>query len=234
MTIRLNPKQILRYFIALIFLLLLANLTAIIVKLNYLDDNGNSIQSTLRFLIRLFDFNSEKSIPTFYSSFALLLCSLLLLGIGINSKNRGSKYLEWIGLSFIFVFLSIDEMLAIHELLVDVTKKFVSVSGLLYYAWVIPYSIGLLVLTMFYYKFLKQLPKKTFYMFFLSGFVFVSGAIGIESIGGLQHQVNGTDNLTYCLLYTLEELLEMVGVVIFIYAILCYQSFSISLKINNN
>ena len=45
------------------------------------------------------------------------------------------------------------------------------------------------------------------------------GAIGFELIGGLQADVHGSKNLTYALITTTEELLEMLGIALFIYAL---------------
>ena len=54
----------------------------------------------------------------------------------------------------------------------------------------------------------------------MAGAVYVGGAIGMEMIGGFYQDVYGYD-LTYVLLQTIEEVGEMLGIVIFIYA-LCY------------
>lgn len=56
-------------------------------------------------------------------------------------------------------------------------------------------------------------------LFVLSGITFVAGAIGFELIGGREAELFGSNNLTYSLYYTCEE---MLGVVIFIYTLLTY------------
>ena len=41
-------------------------------------------------------------------------------------------------------------------------------------------------------------------------------------MGGMQEELNGTNNILYSFFYTCEELLEMLGVAIFIYTLLTY------------
>jgi hypothetical protein len=59
-------------------------------------------------------------------------------------------------------------------------------------------------------------------LFLVSGSIFVSGAIGFELLGGRQAELYGKDNVLYCFFYTCEELLEMLGVAVFIYTLLRY------------
>ena len=39
-------------------------------------------------------------------------------------------------------------------------------------------------------------------------------------LGGREADLHGYDSITYCILYTIEEFLEMIGIVILIYALL--------------
>ncbi|NER04565.1 MAG: hypothetical protein F6K17_19105, partial [Okeania sp. SIO3C4] len=50
----------------------------------------------------------------------------------------------------------------------------------------------------------------------------VGGGIGMEMIGGYYAYLYDTKNFFYEILVTIEEFLEMLGVVVFIYALLCY------------
>ncbi len=64
---------------------------------------------SVRGLIPLFDFRTEMNIPTLYSSFALIICSILLWFISIKHYKAGSSHIPWFGLAILFVFLSVDE-----------------------------------------------------------------------------------------------------------------------------
>ena len=57
--------------------------------------------------------------------------------------------------------------------------------------------------------------------------IYVSGVIGVEAVSGWHFEVFGKHNLGYNLLVTLEEGLEMLGVVVFIYALTCLYGGSI-------
>ena len=215
MIIRLCPEEILKKNLYLILFLLCANLLGVVSKL-YLDHDY------IYGLILLFDFNTEKNIPTLYSSIALICASILLSFIAFARKKSNSSYIYWFGLSLIFLFLSIDEISLIHERLIGPVREFFKTSGLLYYAWVIPYSIALVVFLIAYARFLLKLPKKIMVLFLVSGAIFVSGAIGFELLGGRQAELYGTNNILYSFFYTCEELLEMLGIAIFIYTLLTY------------
>ena len=64
----------------------------------------------------------------------------------------------------------------------------------------------------------------------IAGLVFVSGAIGFDVLGHRQWELHGRSNLPYVILYTVEEFLEMLGVIIFIYALTTYKSIVIKIE----
>ena len=175
-------------------------------------------------LIQMFDFDTEQNIPTLYSSLNLIFSAFLLLLITIQHKSIGSPYLHWLGLAMIFVFLSVDETASLHEKLGIPVREYLSTSGLLFYAWVIPYMFALGILILVYFKFLMRLPKRTMFLFVISGFMFVAGAIGLESLSGLQAESQGINKALYRLTYTCEEFLEMFSIVVFIYALFDYMT----------
>ena len=215
MNIQISPHKTFVKLLFFIFALLFFNVLGIISKFYF---NHGYVYG----LVSLFDFDAEKNIPTLYSTFALLFSSILLSIISLAHKRNGSAYILWLILAIIFLFLSIDEFTSIHEQLISPFRKSLNTSGLLYFAWVIPYGIALIVFVLSYLKFLVNLPKNIMILFLVSGVTFVTGAIGFELLGGRQVDLYGRNNLVYSLLYTCEEFLEMLGIVIFIYALLMY------------
>lgn len=210
------PKDILKKNLYIILFLLFANIFGIAVNL-YFDH-------TLYGLTSLFDFDTERNIPTLYSSIALIVSSLLLLFISVMHKQLKLSYLPWAGLSLIFFFLAIDEISSIHELLIDPARETFDATGLLYYAWVIPYGIGLLIFIATYSRFLFKPPKETMILFITSELIFVLGAIGFELIGGktAEHGISTDNTMIISFFYTCEETLEMLGIAIFIYTLISY------------
>jgi len=94
----------------------------------------------------------------------------------------------------------------------------------LYYAWVIPYSIGVVIFLLAYAKFVFILPLKTRNLFIISGVIFISSAVGIEFFESWSIYTQGEKGPYYHYLYfvTIEEPLEMIGLALFIYALVSY------------
>ncbi|WP_209402303.1 hypothetical protein [Pseudozobellia sp. WGM2] len=179
-------------------------------------------ESLLQKTAVLFDFNEETNIPTFYSSLTLLACSLLLYYIYRSKILKDYSAKSWLMLSGVFLFLGIDEMASIHEQIMVLLQNSFEFTGVFYYAWIIPYGIAIIISAIVYLPFLWSLPKQIKALFILSACLFIGGAVGVEIIGGQHDEMYGKHNLTYSLLYTIEELLEMIGVAIFLYALLVY------------
>jgi hypothetical protein len=172
-------------------------------------------------LIPLFHVNYESNLPTWYSSSALLLAAMLLALIGLYKKRRDEPFhRSWLGLAAVFLFLSIDESAQVHEKLSSPLRDLLGTSGALHYPWVIPYGIGLLILLAIYIPFLKSLPAGTRRLVILAGLIFVSGALGMELFGAAAAASGREDGFLICC--TIEEFLEMAGIVVFIHALTSY------------
>ena len=168
----------------------------------------------------LFDLNSEDNIPTIYSGGALLFCSLLL-----EPKNK--DVWAWRGLSIVFAGLFLDELIGLHERLTTPMRGAFNTSGFLYYAWVIAGAIFVLLFLLVFGRFVATLPGKTRRLFFIAGTIYVAGAIATELVGGYYEYYYTPNSMVYVFITTIEEVLEMLGIVIFIYALLSYISCNI-------
>jgi len=215
MNIELNPKLIFSKMLYFVLFLLLVNICGVVTKLYFGQDS-------FRMLVLLFDFDTEVNIPTLYSSFSLVIASFLLFIIASSHRRADSIQYYWFGLAVIFLFLAVDEIASVHERISAPVRDILDTSGFLYYAWVIPYGIALTIFVAIYFKFLVRLPKNIMFLFVISGAMFVTGSIGFELLGGRHAEMYGENNFMFCLLYTCEELLEMLGIVIFIHALLLY------------
>lgn len=182
-------------------------------------------------LVRAFSVNGDSSIPTWYSSFALLLCSLLLAIIAqVKKSNHGRYVRHWQVLAAIFLYLSIDEVAMLHEHADIMLGSNLNRTGFLLYGWVAVGVPLVFVFVLAYLRFLAHLPVKTRLLFLSAGTVFIAGALGVEMISARHHDLYGTQNMTFALIVTLEEFLEMIGIVIFIYALLSYLNSYLNLK----
>ena len=178
-----------------------------------------------RFLARLFYVDSEQNIPSLYSTMLLLISALLLSVIAVlKSKQRAPYAKYWALLSVGFLLMAIDEAASIHEIFIRPVRNLLGGGdlGIFHFAWVVPGIILVLMLAVFFLKFLSHLPAKTRHSFLLAGTLFIGGSIGFELIGGHYAELHGTRDLFYSMLVTVEESLEMAGVIVFIWALLVY------------
>ena len=176
-------------------------------------------------LIEEFNVDEENNIPTYFATVLLLLsASLLALIASAKAKTGDSFTRHWMVLSGIFLFLSIDEAASLHERLMSPIRDLLGVGGWLRFAWVIPGMIFVAVFALSYLKFLFHLPKRPRLLFVLAGCLYVDGAIGLEMIGGHHAEFYRVKSFTYGVITTIEEGLEMSGIIVFIYALLVYIS----------
>ena len=143
--------------------------------------------------------------------------------IAITKHKQGDRYaFQWKCLSLIFLYLSVNEAAGIHELAIDPLRQALNLGGIFYFAWVIPGAILVSIFVLAYLKFLMSLPAKTRNLFIVAGVIYVGGALGIELVGGAYAYAQGITDLAYSIIVTIEEALEMIGILVFIYALLDY------------
>jgi len=183
---------------------------------------GFTSKSSLSF-IRLFDLNEEANIPTWFSSIMLVSCSAMIALIGLAKRAIGDRWMRhWLALSVIFLLMSLDEIASIHERTSRLLHIIFELSPILTNAWVL-LALPLLTLLLFLYaRFLLYLPRRTLWLFLLSGAIYIGGVMGVEMFSGLMKYNYGTADLRFALMTTLEEFLEMLGVIAFFYALTDY------------
>ncbi len=216
MNFKINPKRVLLCLFVAIGLLFIAQIGVIYLELS-------QAEGIYRKIIKLFDLSAERNIPTFFSVLLLFTSGVLLICIALYRKHKKMSYLYWLCLASIFFFLSTDEMISIHEQLRDPIHETFNTTGLLYYAWFIPYAIIAGLVGILYIRFLQRLPKHITSRIILAALVYGIGAIGLEAMGGWYHELVGNnENLTYYMISTAEEIMEMIGAALFVYAFLRY------------
>jgi hypothetical protein len=165
-------------------------------------------------LVRLVCLSEEGNLPTWYSANLLALCSLLLAMVAAGKRGQ-RHHRHWQALAIIFLYISIDEAVCIHEML----NQFIDLPGIFYFGWVIPAGVLVTIFWLSYLRFLIELPARTRLGFLISGATYVGGALGVELVLGYWSALHGTENLGYGLIDALEETLEMLGASMFIYTL---------------
>jgi hypothetical protein len=216
-TLNLSPKKICRFLLVVIAFLILSSCLAQI-GVYFLSQSTSTDYSG-----RILNLDEEANIPSLYSALTLVLCSILLALISYLEKVVGSRYAGyWKALSLLFLFLSLDEAVSIHETLVLLLRLALNTSGFLNFTWVVLGSIFLAVFLLGFWRFIKALPQKTRNLFIQAGILYVGGTLGVDLIGEYYTNVYGENTIAYLTITTIEESLEMLGIVIFIYALLSY------------
>ncbi len=216
MVFSLNSRKISVFLSFIILGFALANFLQLALKYG--------LQYSSFFGIGLFNLDAEAAIPTWFASMQLLLCGVLLALIAQIKRVERDRYRwHWIFLSGLFVGFSVDEAVGLHERLDKLLRPALNTQGLLYFAWVIPAGIFVLVMLLLYSKFFWHLLPKTRYLFLIAGGTYVLGAVGMEMLGAPLWQAAGNqDSLIRDLIMVVEETLELIGAQIFLYALLTY------------
>jgi hypothetical protein len=227
--ILLSPAGITKWFIYLVLLLLVGHVFIVHLAnklLPYLKNTAHyeGFKAFYWALYNQFSLAQDSNIPTYFSSVLLAIASLLLLVIHLTKE---SKTYHWVSLSLLFLFLSIDEATQLHETFGGLVGNKVNTyikepPAFLKWAWMVPYSALTLIAGLYYFTFIWRLPVKTRKLFIISGFIYVLAALFLEFFESHFQITYGSGNLPNAFLYPIEETLEMLGVVLFIYALLDY------------
>lgn len=193
-------------------------------------------------LTQLVDLDLEANLPTFFNVALFFIAAALfyLHGQAADRKMRSG----WLVMAGVFVFLGIDEGSQIHEKFMLFTLRLLNHGrqdggdlGWFYYAWVIPYGLATITLVMVLAKWLFGLRPELRKGLIISGVVYVTGAVFLEMAGGKLARTlpyhdpsqfpwlpcESYDDPSGCwlymepgyiILYTLEELCEMTGLIL--------------------
>lgn len=203
-------------------------LIVLTLALNSIGVVGRGIEYLLGYedtteLVRLFHVAEEGNLTTWFSSMLLLCSSILLTVIAGAARAQIKPYVwHWTGLSVLFFLMCLDEAARIHELTIGPLRSLFHVSGVFYYAWVLLAIPFLLVVAIAYSKFLRDLPRDSRLLFLGAGGLYILGAMGMDMAAGYFISRGAGSRFLEPALITVEELLENVGIVVFIYALLAH------------
>lgn len=178
-------------------------------------------------LAHWFNTDGEKNFPALFSCGLLLLSASLLLVITLAKRRERDRYtVAWSGLTVIFTGLAVDEWMSYHEQFTDIVKNApvaLPSDGIFHFAWIVAGIAFIAVIGFAYRNFLAQLPRQYARWFLAAAALYILGAIGLEMVAGYyadNHQQ--WNRLIWLGLTTVEEGLEMFGIITFIYALLHY------------
>jgi hypothetical protein len=157
--------------------------------------------------LAFFDLDEEESFGTWFSAGILVLAAVLLLHQARVLRAHGQAWHRWwLGLGIGFCVLSVDEVVGLHEF----TNSMMGDTP-----WTVVGFPILVLVAVAYAPFLWHHRWRTALLFVLAGVIYGGGAVGVEHF--TDSEVN---SLHYNMWTALEEGMEMIGVVVFIYALL--------------
>jgi hypothetical protein len=175
-------------------------------------------------LDHVFQLNRESSVPTWVSSVLLLMAAT---AAGVIARQgwvqRWRFRWHWAGLAALLALMSLDEVATMHEQLTEPFRANFGFDGLLFYAWVVPVGLGLLVLGLIYLPFVLALPRRTRGLCLTAAALAIGGGLILEMIGGSYHAADAMGSPAYLALMAAEETLELLAWVTVLWALLDYQ-----------
>jgi hypothetical protein len=218
LTFDIAKRKFITFLLMIVSFLLVAGLISVYLKF------VKGIEYGLGF-VPLFNLDGEYNIPAFYSTLALLICAALLWYIHLHEDKKGSKQaIRWKTLSFVFIYLGLDELSGIHE-------NFSRLAPLIWQyvpelqisrKWVMPFLPILIFFAFYFMQFYLNLPGKIKIKFAVATAIYIGGVIGVEVFGAWYSNTHDLHPIYRGLFSVVEEGLEMTGIVYFIGALLSY------------
>jgi hypothetical protein len=194
-------------------LLIASSATMQVLRLRYGHD-------TIYGLVRLLDMDFEASIPAWYTSSLMLFAAMLLALTALMRKSvNDPSARRWALMSVVFVYLSADETVQLHEKFSAPVNRFISFGNVPDYAWVVAGAVLVIVVGLYFLPFVLRLPRRTRNLVLLSGAIYVSGALGMEVVGAYFNAVHGSayhGSVLQVVMVMIEESLEILGLVVFV------------------
>lgn len=169
----------------------------------------------------LFDLRAEGNVASAFSALLWLVAALLMALLHVQERSSPSGRAEWGWLAGLFLFLACDEVAQVHEKLNKSMRALLGGGdqGILNYAWVIPYAVFMALVLGCCIRFLRAVDQRTSRGLLLAGAVFVAGAMGMELVESAHTHLPLDAPLVF-VSTTVEETLEMTGVLLLIHTLL--------------
>lgn len=198
----------------------------VVLALGYGLEILGFIRNTPSHLLGLsfFRLDDELSLPALCES--LLMLTVAVLAFRTGRRERGNlprTSLAWTLLGVGFVYLALDEYLAIHE----VFSRWTAIpqfGGFLRHKWLVVGIPAVTVVAVLFIPFLLKIPRVTALRLIIGGAVFVGGAIGAEAVGGMILDQAGTETTGSIIVSVVEETLEYIGLLLGIRALLLHEA----------
>jgi hypothetical protein len=169
-----------------------------------------------------FNMDAELGFPAWFTQTLLFSAAALAAFIShtkISSRHR--DHLAFVGMAAVLLYLSIDEGVALHEMIaLPVREAFSITSGPWIFAWTIPALVIVPLVGLFFLRFFLRLPRRHQVLLGLAASTYIFGALGLEIVAGFYwSEQNFVFDEVYRALTAAEEGLENTGVILTICAL---------------
>jgi hypothetical protein len=166
-------------------------------------------------IIEMLDVDEEANVPTWYSA-------ALLAGAGamawLMGQNADADRRYWYALAALLIAFSLDEVAGFHE-----HANRLRVGGVfesLAYFWVVPAGALVVFTGAVLVPFLRRMNPRLRAGVMAAGIVYVGGALGLELVeAAVLIQPGNIETLTKEAVATAQEFMEMLGAILFIWAL---------------
>jgi hypothetical protein len=213
--VRFSPARLHRCLAWLVALVVTASLAAVAAR--------RSLGPDVDAIYRTLNVDFEGNIPTWFSTLLLLACGVLG-GIVAAARQQSGDALwqHWAALSALFIGLSADEAASFHELLVEPLRSAFRGNRWLWFPLVVPGSVAAAIVCVAFQRFVRTLPSETRRACVAGALLYLAGVLVLETMGGWFDPVRYGESWIYVVLSTLEEGLEMGGIVVILVGWLRY------------
>lgn len=164
--------------------------------------------------LRQIALDTEHCLGSFHSSALMGIASVLMVILGQRDERRWIK-LQWYFLSAVFALMSLDESVSFHEVLINPLRPLFAFSDFLHFAWIVPGALFVLVMGLAYLPFVLAMEASMRNRVVLAGVIYLTGALGMEAVGGNFHAQGGFSDPYYIMAFLVEETLEVLGLTLF-------------------
>lgn len=181
-------------------------------------------------LIPLVNMGQTLSIPTIFTVLEYFFTFLLLVIIAfVKQVSRDQFRWQWSGLAGLFLYLAFDKGTAVHSYVFKEIRGWVRgfVPFFPNHRWVFSLALIVIIVVLFYIRFLKTLPKVTRKRALISMGIYYLGFMVLERFAKDFYAIYGADSLIYSILLTLGKTLEMSGLAAAILMLLDYLALDI-------
>jgi hypothetical protein len=194
------------FFIALAFV-------PINLVLGFLRFVGVGDDSPILGVLSYFDLGEELTMPAWFTAVLLAMAAVAAWVASQQPAVRAPYGRGFKGSAVLLAYLSLDEATQLHERTSDPLRAALDLRGFLYFSWVIPASVLVLVVAAFSWRFLSKLPRDCSVPLFTAAVIYVGCALGLELAAAYAFDRGGASAVTD-ILSMIEEIGEITAVLI--------------------